>query len=68
MRLYLPKQEKPSSSPPERPERCPGAYRDAEVSRKDPLGDTLVALCCEVEIERIVLTGLDREAVTNLDP
>jgi class 3 adenylate cyclase len=43
-----------------------GAYRDAELGRGDPLGDALVALRHEVEVEQIALSGLDRPAVTEL--
>jgi DNA-binding SARP family transcriptional activator len=43
-----------------------GAYRDVELDRQHPLGDTLVALRREVEVERIALSGLDRAAVTEL--
>jgi DNA-binding SARP family transcriptional activator len=43
-----------------------GAYREVELDRRHPLGDALAALWREVEVERIGLTGLDREAVTEL--
>jgi tetratricopeptide (TPR) repeat protein len=43
-----------------------GAYRDVELDRQHPLGDALVALRREVEVERIGLSGLPREAVTEL--
>jgi DNA-binding SARP family transcriptional activator len=43
-----------------------GAYRDVEVGGGHPLGDALVALYREAEVERIALKGLDREAVTEL--
>jgi class 3 adenylate cyclase len=43
-----------------------GAYRDVELDRKHPLGDTLVALRREVDVERIGLSGLPQEAVTYL--
>jgi len=43
-----------------------GAYRDVELDRQHPLGDALVAMRREVELERIGLSGLPREAVTEL--
>jgi class 3 adenylate cyclase/tetratricopeptide (TPR) repeat protein len=43
-----------------------GAYRDVELDRQHPLGDALVALRREVDFERITLSGLAREAVTEL--
>ncbi len=43
-----------------------GAYRDEELDRRHPLGEALVALRREVELERIALSGLDPEAVTEL--
>jgi class 3 adenylate cyclase/tetratricopeptide (TPR) repeat protein len=43
-----------------------GAYRDVELGRGHPLGDLLVALRREVELQHIVLSGLDRKAVTEL--
>jgi class 3 adenylate cyclase/tetratricopeptide (TPR) repeat protein len=43
-----------------------GAYRDVELDRQHPLGDALVALRREAEVERIGLSGLPREAVTEL--
>ncbi|HYB12525.1 MAG TPA: AAA family ATPase [Myxococcota bacterium] len=42
------------------------AYRDVELDRQHPLGETLVALRREVELERIGLSGLPQEAVTGL--
>jgi class 3 adenylate cyclase len=42
------------------------AYRDVELDRKHPLGEALVALRREVELERIGLAGLPREAVTEV--
>jgi class 3 adenylate cyclase len=41
-------------------------YRDLELDHKHPLGETLLALRREVEVERIELAGLPREAVTEL--
>jgi len=43
-----------------------GAYRDAELSTRGALADTLVAVRREVEFERIALSGLPREAVVEL--
>jgi class 3 adenylate cyclase/tetratricopeptide (TPR) repeat protein len=43
-----------------------GAYRDVELDRQHPLGDVLAVLRREVEVERIALSGLPREAVTEL--
>jgi len=43
-----------------------GAYRDVELDRKHPLGEALVALRREVEVERIALSGLPQEAVSEL--
>jgi predicted ATPase len=43
-----------------------GAYRDVELDRKHPLGDVLVGLRREVELEQIVLSGLDPGGVSEL--
>jgi DNA-binding SARP family transcriptional activator len=43
-----------------------GAYRDMELDREHPLADALVALHREVGLERIALSGLPRETVTEL--
>jgi DNA-binding SARP family transcriptional activator/tetratricopeptide (TPR) repeat protein len=43
-----------------------GAYRDVELGRQAALADTLVALRREVEVGRIALSGLPREAVAEL--
>ena len=43
-----------------------GAYRDVEVDRSHPLGDLAVGLPSGVELERISLSGLSREGVTEL--
>jgi DNA-binding SARP family transcriptional activator/tetratricopeptide (TPR) repeat protein len=43
-----------------------GGYRNVELDRRHPLGDTLGALYSGVGVERIVLSGLPREAVTEL--
>ncbi|HBZ71353.1 MAG TPA: hypothetical protein DEP35_17120, partial [Deltaproteobacteria bacterium] len=43
-----------------------GAYRDVELNSQHPLDDTLAQLRREVEVERIALSGLSRESVTEL--
>jgi class 3 adenylate cyclase/tetratricopeptide (TPR) repeat protein len=43
-----------------------GAYWDVELDRQHPLADVLVALRREVQLERIEVSGLPREAVTEL--
>jgi len=43
-----------------------GAYRDVELDRQHPLGDVLVQLRREVEVERLGLSGLSQDAVMEL--
>ena len=43
-----------------------GAYREGEVDLRHPLGDAVAALRRELAVERVGLSGLDREAVAEL--
>jgi predicted ATPase len=43
-----------------------GAYRDVELDRRHPMEGVLAQLRREVEVERVGLLGLPREAVTEL--